>query len=95
MHKQWACDWTLQVGDHEVECQPDFRLYLHSTLSPHEVAPELAAYVSLVSWQLSRNDVSEELLDRFMIKEKQRLNDEKDALMQVCNAIENCVCVKP
>ena len=81
------------MGDHEVECQPHFRMYLHTTCSAHQVAPELAAYVSLVSWQLSRQDVSEELLDRFMMKEKQRLNDEKDALMQVCIAPLSPCCI--
>ena len=38
--------------------------------------------MSVVNFQLSRDDVTEELLDRFMMKEKQRLNDEKDSLRQ-------------
>lgn len=58
-------------------------MYLHTTSSAHQVPPALAAYVSLVNFQLSREGVAEELLDRFMLKEKQRLNDEKEALMQV------------
>ena len=71
------------MGDHEVECQPHFRMYLHTTSMPHQVPAEMSAYVNVVSFQLSRNDVTEELLDRFMMKEKQRLDDEKNALLQV------------
>ena len=72
----------FQVGDHEVECQPDFRLYLQTTQPSHRIPAELAAHVSIVNFQLSRDDVTDELLDRFMVKEKQRLNDEKDSLRQ-------------
>ena len=62
-------------------------MYLHTTSLAHDIPATLAAYSSVINVQLSRPDVTEELLDRFMMKEKQRLNDEKDALMQVCLVI--------
>ena len=79
-----------QVGDHEVECQPHFRLYLHTTSLPHEVPPELGAYMSIIYFHETRLDVEEELLNRFMALEKSRLEDERTTLLQVGRALETC-----
>ena len=73
----------MQVEDHEVECDPRFRLYIHTTVEPHMVPQQLAAYASVMYFQLFRHDVEEELLDRFMAHEKSRLEDERTALRQV------------
>ncbi|KAL4232681.1 hypothetical protein ACF0H5_007369 [Mactra antiquata] len=70
------------VEDHEVECDPKFRLYLHTTVEPHMVPQQLAAYASVMYFQLYRKDVEEELLNRFMAHEKARLEDEQSALRQ-------------
>jgi len=72
------------VEDHEVECDPRFRLYLHTTVEPHSVPQSLAAYASVMYFQLFRADVEEDLLNRFMAHEKGRLEDEMNALRQVC-----------
>ena len=77
-----ACD-VIQVEDHEVECDPKFRLYLHTTVEPHIVAPQLAAYASVMYFQQFRQCIEEDLLDRFMALEKTRLEDERTALRQV------------
>ncbi|XP_023932047.1 dynein heavy chain 5, axonemal-like isoform X1 [Lingula anatina] len=73
--------FKLMVGDHEVECEPKFRLYLHTTSEPHHIPHELAAYVSSIFFHMCRNDMEEELLDRFMALEKARLEEEKTTLM--------------
>ena len=79
----WTYVCTLQVEDHEVECDPKFRLYLHTTVEPHMVPAQLAAYASVMYFQQFRQCIEEELLDRFMAHEKSRLEDERTALRQV------------
>jgi hypothetical protein len=76
----------LQVGDHDVECSADFRLFLHTSTAPHNVPPELAAHVTIVFFHATRLDIEDELLDRFMLHEKARINDERQALLQVRTA---------
>nr|CAB3238692.1 dynein heavy chain 8, axonemal-like [Phallusia mammillata] len=68
--------FKIMVGDHEVECNPNFRLYLHTATLPQDVPPEIAAYTTLVYMQSTREGVQSELLDRFMRLEKPRLRDE-------------------
>ncbi|XP_077863125.1 dynein axonemal heavy chain 5-like [Saccoglossus kowalevskii] len=79
--------FKMNVGDHEVECSPSFRLYLHTTCQPQQVPNTLAAYTAVTYFYQVRHDIEEELLDRFMTLEKARLNDEKLSLSQ--EKIEN------
>ncbi|XP_052807484.1 dynein axonemal heavy chain 5-like isoform X7 [Mya arenaria] len=74
--------FKIIVEDHEVECDPRFRLFLHTTVEPHMVPQSLAAYAAVMYFQLFRSCVEEELLDRFMAHEKSRLEDEMTALRQ-------------
>ena len=76
-------DPTFQVEDHEVECDPRFRLFLHTTVEPHMVPPHLAAYSSVIYFQRSRADIEETLLDRFIYQEKSKLEEERVSLLQV------------
>jgi hypothetical protein len=74
------------VTDHEVECDPRFRLFLHTTGEP---------YTSVLFFQLSRKCVEEELLNIFMVHEKARLENESSALRQVGSMVVwfvLCVC---
>ena len=80
-----------QVGDHEVECQAHFRMYLHTTTQPHLIPGELAAYVSVIYFHQTRYDVEEELLERFMHREKVRMDEEKTALLEV--SVHECGCL--
>ena len=50
---------------------------------PHTVPPTIAAYVSVQLFEQTRVDVKQELLDRFMRREKARVEDERIALLQV------------
>ena len=56
---------------------------MHTTTLPHLIPPELAAYLSVIYFHQIRLDVEEELLDRFMLTEKSRLDEEKVSLLQV------------
>ena len=71
------------MTDHEVECDPKFRLFLHTTGEPQTVPHALAAYTSILFFQQSRHCVEEELLNIFMAHEKARLENESSALRQV------------
>lgn len=73
----------IQVEDHEVECDPKFRLFMHTTVEPYMVPSHLAAYCSVMFFQQSRTCIEEEFLDRFLAKEKSRIEDERIALRQV------------
>ena len=75
--------FCLQVGEHEVECDPKFRLYLHTTSESHEIPAAVATYVLMIYFHMTRSDIEEELLDRFMAKEKSRVDEEKMTLLQV------------
>ncbi|KAL5010133.1 hypothetical protein ScPMuIL_012438 [Solemya velum] len=72
--------FKIIVEDHEVECDPHFRLFMHTTVEPHMVPEQLAAYTSVIFFQQYRKCVEDELLDRFMAHEKSRLEDERTAL---------------
>jgi len=71
------------VGDHEVECNPSFRLYLHTAAESHEIPAAIATYVLMIYFHMTRSDIEEELLHRFMAKEKSRVDEEKMGLLQV------------
>ncbi|KAJ8314898.1 hypothetical protein KUTeg_007048 [Tegillarca granosa] len=72
-----------KVDDHEVECDPRFRLFIHTAAEPHQVPTSLAAYTSVIYFQQSRYCIEEELLDRFLAKEKARIEDDRTALRQL------------
>ncbi|KAK6187606.1 hypothetical protein SNE40_005595 [Patella caerulea] len=74
--------FKVVVEDHEVECDPGFRLFLHTTVEPHVVPQKLAAYTSILYFQQSRECIEEELLDKFMEHEKSRLENERTQLRQ-------------
>ena len=73
----------FQIGDHEVECQPHFRMYLHTTVMPHQVPPELMAHVAVIRFCQTLPDIEDELLNRFMAHEKSRMEEEKTTLLEV------------
>lgn len=73
--------FKLQVGRHEVECRPSFRLFLHTTTKPSKLPPELSAYVTVINVCDTRSDIEEELLDRFTRLEKTRLWSERNQLL--------------
>jgi dynein heavy chain len=73
----------VQVGNHDVECDPAFRMYLHTSSQPHHIPAEVAAYIGLILFQQTRVDTEADFLDVFMQREKARLCMEKKALLQV------------
>ena len=86
---RWFDLFWWQVTDHEVECDPRFRLFLHMTGEPQTIPHSLAAYTSVLFFQQNRRCVEEELLNIFMAHEKARLENESSTLRQVCGS---CLC---
>ncbi|XP_069461306.1 uncharacterized protein [Ambystoma mexicanum] len=76
--------FKIMVADHEVECHPGFRMYLHTTSLPQEIPSEVAAFCSILYFSQDREGLVEQLLDRFVFKEKPRLKEEQALLEQEC-----------
>ncbi len=74
--------FKLNMGNQEIECNPNFRLFLHTVSEPTCVPAVLAAYTLVVNYKLVRQDVEEELLDRFLTLAKPRVDGEKFGLLQ-------------
>jgi len=75
--------FKLNLGTQEIECNPNFRLFLHTVSEPIQISEVLAAYTVVINYNLVRNDVEEELLDRFLVLAKPRIDVEKFGLLQV------------
>jgi dynein heavy chain len=78
--------FKLNLGNQEIECNPKFRLFLHTVSDSVRLPPYLAAYTTVVNFSLTRIDLEEELLDRFLLLAKPRIDNERFGLLQV-----NCV----
>ncbi|XP_073531710.1 dynein axonemal heavy chain 5-like [Phyllobates terribilis] len=74
--------FKMMVGEHEVECHPSFRIYLHTTKMPEEVPPEVASFCTTLYFYQDREGLVEQLLDRFVSLEKPRLKEEHVQLKQ-------------
>ncbi|XP_029452717.1 dynein gamma chain, flagellar outer arm-like [Rhinatrema bivittatum] len=76
--------FKMMVASHEVECQPRFRLYLHTTSLPEEIPAEIAAFYHVLYFCQDKEGLAEQLLDRFVQKEKQRMKEDHLLLQQGC-----------
>ncbi|XP_073445808.1 uncharacterized protein [Dendrobates tinctorius] len=74
--------FKMMVGEHEVECHPSFRIYLHTTKMPEDVPPEVASFCTTLYFYQDREGLVEQLLDRFVSLEKPRLKEEHVQLKQ-------------
>ncbi|XP_078503742.1 dynein axonemal heavy chain 5-like [Lissotriton helveticus] len=76
--------FKMMVAEHEVECHPGFQMYLHTTSLPEEIPSEVAAFCSMLYFSQDKEGLVEQLLDRFVLKEKPRLKEEQESLEQEC-----------
>ena len=79
--------FKLNLGTQEIECNPNFRLFLHTVSEPVAIPEILAAYTVVINYTLVRNDVEEELLDRFLVLAKPRIDVEKFGILQVAEML--------
>ncbi|XP_018425845.1 PREDICTED: dynein heavy chain 5, axonemal-like [Nanorana parkeri] len=82
--QQHKIPFKMMVGEHEVECHPGFRIYLHTTCTPDRVPPEVASYCTILYFSQDRQGLTEQLLERFIQLEKPRLKEEHLLLKQEC-----------
>ena len=75
--------YFLQVGDHEVECKPSFRLYLHTSSEAHQLGDFLAAFTKRFTFPQSIDCLTNQLLLRCLNQEKNRVKEERSHLLQV------------
>jgi hypothetical protein len=75
--------FKLNFGSQEIECNPKFRLFLHTSSEPTSIPDYLASYALVINFKLIRADVEEELLDRFLTLAKPRIDSERYGLLQV------------
>ncbi|KAJ1151043.1 hypothetical protein NDU88_003830 [Pleurodeles waltl] len=76
--------FKIMVADHEVECHPGFQMYLHTTSLPDKVPAEVAAFCSILYFTQDKEGLVEQLLNRFVLKEKPRVKEEQESLEQEC-----------
>ncbi|XP_028415382.1 dynein heavy chain 8, axonemal-like isoform X2 [Dendronephthya gigantea] len=69
--------FKLLVGEHEIECQPSFRLFMSTTCLAYRVPAKLSAVINVIEMYLSRDGLEEMFLDRFMGLEKPRIQDSR------------------
>ncbi|XP_063714091.1 dynein axonemal heavy chain 5-like isoform X5 [Symsagittifera roscoffensis] len=72
----------MKVANEEVEIDPGFRLYLHTSLEPQYIRAELAAITTVLRLDQSRDDLMEQMLDRFLALEKPRIQNERISLQK-------------
>ncbi|KAM4771050.1 dynein axonemal heavy chain 5-like [Rhinophrynus dorsalis] len=82
--QQHSIPFKIMVAEHEVECHPAFRMYLHTTSLPKEIPPEIASFCSILFFHQDREGLVEQLLDRFVQQEKPRLREEHLQLKEEC-----------
>jgi dynein heavy chain, axonemal len=74
--------FKLSIDNQEIECNPNFRLFLHTTSNAHEIPSDIAAYSVVLNYNLTPQDIEEELLDRFLFLAKPRIDTERFSLLQ-------------
>ncbi|KAI3387039.1 hypothetical protein SNEBB_008291, partial [Seison nebaliae] len=83
------------IGDLDVECSPDFRLYLHVSSKMNLINTQLSTITHLVNFQLCEEDLFSYFLNEYLLEEKQRSFDDYAALLmsqiKSSETYENCL----
>ncbi len=70
------CPTAPQIGDAEVEYDPNFRLYLQTKLSNPHYKPEIAAQTTLVNFCVTEKGLEDQLLALVVDHERPDLQDQ-------------------
>ncbi|XP_052821623.1 dynein axonemal heavy chain 5 isoform X2 [Octopus bimaculoides] len=71
--------WT---GDLEVECNPSFRLYLHTSSDASLISDTLSPYLTIITFSQSYECLYKDLFLRCINQEKSQLKDERNHFLQ-------------
>ncbi|GBF97683.1 flagellar outer dynein arm heavy chain beta [Raphidocelis subcapitata] len=72
---------VMKVGDAEVECDPNFRLYLQTKLANPHYKPEIAAQCTLVNFCVTEKGLEDQLLALVVDHERPDLQEAAAALV--------------
>ena len=75
----------IQIGDAEVEINPNFRLYLHTKLNNPHYPPEIQAETTLVNFSVTQKGLEEQLLSLVVRFERSDLAAQRSALIMQQN----------
>uniref|UniRef100_A0A8C5PRN0 Uncharacterized protein n=1 Tax=Leptobrachium leishanense TaxID=445787 RepID=A0A8C5PRN0_9ANUR len=82
--QQHTVPFKMMIADHEVECHPDFNLYLHTTSTADKIPPEVASFCNVLYFYQDKEGLVQQLLNRFVKQEKPRLHEEYLLLKNEC-----------
>lgn len=71
----------VTLGDSELEVKAGFRLYICSRLPNPKLSPEMSAKMTIVDCTVAHRGLEDQLLSRFILKEKQELEQQRRRLV--------------
>lgn len=71
----------VTLGDNDLELKPGFQLCICSRLPNPKLTPELAAKFTIVDCTVAHRGLEDQLLSRFILKEKQELEQQRRRLV--------------
>ena len=86
--KRGASRFTLQLGDKDVDYNPQFRLYLHTKLSNPHYPPEVQAEAALINFTVTEAGLEDQLLAITVQQERPDLADLRTELIQQQNGFK-------
>eukprot|EP00762_Andalucia_godoyi_P002660 ANDGO_03360.mRNA.1 Dynein-1-beta heavy chain len=72
---------NIQIGDHDVEVHPSFRLYLTTRDTNFSLSPEDYSRVCVVNFGVTLDGLQDQLLTILVSKEQPKLSDERNRLL--------------
>ena len=76
---------AIQLGDKEVEYNPEFQLYLHCKMANPHYKPELQAQTTLINFTVTKSGLEDQLLAEVVKADRPDLEEEKAALTRQQN----------
>ena len=71
---------AIKIGDTEVECNPEFKLFLHTQIANPHYKPELQAQATLINFTVTRIGLEDQLLAEVVKADRPDLEDQRAEL---------------
>ena len=75
----------LRIGEHDIEYDEQFRLYLQTKLSNPHYKPEIAAQCTIINFTVTQKGLEDQLLAIIVSEEEPDLEETKNQLVQAFN----------
>jgi len=76
-------NYTIKVGDKEVDYNPDFRFYLTTKLANPHYPPEISTKATIINFSVLQSGLEDQLLGLFIKKEKEELEIKKGEVVMM------------